>query len=76
MFLIKRTEGIRYPSSYLLELITIGKWKDTGEPENFQLHKGFFDVVSALAQYGTLKYTWSDNYDVGDFATLGYLFFF
>ncbi|XP_062590758.1 2'-5'-oligoadenylate synthase 1A-like isoform X2 [Saccostrea cucullata] len=44
----------RLPSSYPLELITIGEWEDAGSPQNFDLLKGFYHLRFLLC-YGSSK---------------------
>lgn len=53
----------KLPSSYILELIVIGKWGDAGKPENFNLCIGFYNVLNAIAHYERLKYAWTVNYN-------------
>ncbi|XP_056016122.1 2'-5'-oligoadenylate synthase 1A-like [Ostrea edulis] len=57
------TRRKRLPSSYLLELITIGEWEDAGGSVNFDLMKGFLHVLLAIADYKRLKHAWNTNYD-------------
>lgn len=52
----------RLPSSYPLELIVIGEWEDAGRPQNFNLCKGFYHVLRAIAHYRSLKHAWTINY--------------
>lgn len=52
----------RLPSSYPLELITIGEWWDVNRPINFDLRKGFYSVLQALANYRSLAHLWPVNY--------------
>lgn len=53
----------RLPSSYQLELISIAVWESAGEPENFNLCKGFYHVLRAIADYRNLKRAWTENYE-------------
>lgn len=53
----------RLPSSYPLELIVIGEWEDAGKPQNFNLCKGFYHVLRAIADYRSLKHAWTVNYN-------------
>ncbi|XP_061177195.1 2'-5'-oligoadenylate synthase 1A-like [Saccostrea echinata] len=67
----KKTELARIkgkpPVSYLLELITIGKWEMAGKPQNFELRKGFFHIISALVQNRYLELAWNTNYRAQDY---------
>lgn len=63
-FVFKESSGKqKLPSSYILELIVIGKWGDAGKPENFNLCIGFYNVLNAIAHYERLKYAWTVNYN-------------
>ncbi|XP_048768093.1 2'-5'-oligoadenylate synthase 1A-like [Ostrea edulis] len=53
----------RLPSSYPLELITIGEWEDAGGPVNFDLRKGFYHVLLSIVNYKRLKHAWNTNYN-------------
>ncbi|XP_062604692.1 2'-5'-oligoadenylate synthase 3-like [Saccostrea cucullata] len=55
------------PTSYPLELITIGEWGDAGRPQNFDLRKGFYHVLRAIANYTKLKHAWNTNYNFDNF---------
>lgn len=57
------TSDQRLPSSYSLELIVIAVWEKAGKPENFDLCKGFYHVLRAIADYRCLKHAWTLNYD-------------
>ena len=57
---------IRLPSSYPLELIAIGEWQDADAPQNFDLRKGFYNVLKALVNYEDLKHLWFANYSKSD----------
>lgn len=52
----------RLLSSYPLELIVIGQWENAGKPQNFNLCKGFYHVLRAIANYRSLRYAWTVNY--------------
>ncbi|XP_062604693.1 2'-5'-oligoadenylate synthase 1-like [Saccostrea cucullata] len=62
-FFEESTGSQRLPTSYPLELITIGEWEDAGSPENFDLRKGFYHVLRAITNYTKLKRAWKTNYD-------------
>lgn len=53
----------RLPSSYPLELIVIGQWENAGKPQNFNLCKGFYHVLRAIADYRSLRHAWTVNYN-------------
>lgn len=53
----------RLPSSYPLELIVIGQWENAGKPQNFNLCKGFYHVLRAVANYRSLRHAWTVNYN-------------
>lgn len=59
----ENTSDQRLPSSYSLELIVIAVWETAGKPENFELCKGFYHVLRAIAYYRCLKHAWTLNYD-------------
>lgn len=59
----ENTVGQRLPSSYVLELIVIGEWEDAGSPQNFNLIKGFYNVLRAIANYSGIRRAWSRNYE-------------
>lgn len=52
----------RLPTSYPLELITIGEWEDAGKPGNFDMRQGLYHVMKALQNYKRIKRVWYDNY--------------
>lgn len=54
------------PSSYPLELIAIGEWWDVDRPINFDLRKGFYNVLKALNNYRSLAHLWTINYRESD----------
>ncbi|XP_078322344.1 2'-5'-oligoadenylate synthase 1A-like [Crassostrea virginica] len=56
------TGTLRLPSSYPLELIVIGEWERAGGPNNFDLWKGFYHVLTAVDNYSKLKHAWTQNY--------------
>ena len=56
------TGTLRLPSSYLLELIVFGEWERAGSPNDFDLRKGFYHVLTAVANYSKLKLAWTRNY--------------
>lgn len=53
----------RLPSSYPLELIVIGQWENAGKPQMFNLCKGFYHVMRAIANYKSLRHAWTVNYN-------------
>lgn len=53
----------RLLSSYPLELIVIGQWENAGKPQNFNLCKGFYHVLRAVANYRSLRHAWTVNYN-------------
>lgn len=53
----------RYPTSYPLELITIGAWQDAGSPENFDMRQGLYHVMLAMKNYRNLRRVWYEHYD-------------
>ena len=53
----------RLPTSYPLELITIGEWEDAGKPEDFDMRKGFYHVMNAIKNYRNIHRVWYINYD-------------
>ncbi|XP_062590762.1 2'-5'-oligoadenylate synthase 1A-like [Saccostrea cucullata] len=57
----------RLPSSYPLELITIGEWEDAGSPESFDLLNGFYQVLRAIKNYENIQHAWNINYKADDF---------
>ena len=56
------TGTLRLPSSYPLELIVIGEWERAGGPNNFDLRKGFYHVLTAVANYRKIELAWTQNY--------------
>nr|XP_022293878.1 2'-5'-oligoadenylate synthase 1A-like isoform X2 [Crassostrea virginica] len=52
----------KLPSSYLLELIVINEWKRAGSPQNFDLRKGFYQVLTAITNYRTMRLASTQNY--------------
>ena len=56
------TGTLRLPSSYLLELIVFGEWERAGSLNDFDLRKGFYHVLTAVANYSKLKLAWTRNY--------------
>ncbi|XP_078322343.1 inactive 2'-5'-oligoadenylate synthase 1B-like isoform X2 [Crassostrea virginica] len=53
------TGTLRLPSSYLLELIVFGEWERAGSPNDFDLRRGFYHVLTAVANYKTLSTYWT-----------------
>lgn len=53
----------RLPTSYPLELITIGEWEDAGKPEDFDMRKGFYHVMNAIKNYRNIHRVWYLHYD-------------
>lgn len=60
----KNNGNQRLPSSYLLELIVIGEWKQAESPENFDLRKGFYHVLTAITNYTRMRLVSTQNYTV------------
>ncbi|XP_078322331.1 2'-5'-oligoadenylate synthase 1A-like isoform X2 [Crassostrea virginica] len=52
----------RLPSSFLLELIVINEWKRAGSPEDFDLRKGFYQVLSSITHYRTMRLAYTQHY--------------
>ena len=52
----------RLPSSFLLELIVINEWKRAGSPQDFDLRKGFYHVLTAITNYRTMRLASTQNY--------------
>ncbi|XP_078322334.1 2'-5'-oligoadenylate synthase 1A-like [Crassostrea virginica] len=50
------------PPSYLLELIVIGEWNRAKSPENFDLQKGFYHVLTAIRNYKEMGLVSTQNY--------------
>lgn len=60
------TGNKRLPTSYPLEVITISEWQTKCGRENFDLRKGFYNVLRALVNYRNLAYVCDDNYKSSD----------
>ncbi|CAC5409021.1 OAS [Mytilus coruscus] len=60
------TGNRRLPTSYPLEVITISQWLRECRLENFDLRKGFYNVLKALVNYRKLAYVCEDNYSSSD----------
>lgn len=59
----KNTGKTRLPSSYPLELITIGCWEKAGEP-SFDIRAGFKAVLQQLVNNCHIHFTWHKYYNV------------
>ena len=57
----KSSGTARLPSSYPLELITIGCWEDAGKPLSFDIRAGFKAVLQQLVDNCHIHFIW-DNY--------------
>ncbi|XP_071181761.1 2'-5'-oligoadenylate synthase 1A-like [Mytilus edulis] len=60
------TGNKRLPTSYPLEVITISQWLKECGRGNFDLRKGFYNVLKALVNYRDLAYVCEDNYESSD----------
>lgn len=65
-FFKESTGNKRLPTSYPLEVITISQWLKECGRENFDLRKGFYNVLKALVNYRDLAYVCEDNYESSD----------
>ena len=61
-FFQESTSYQRLPSSFLLELIVINEWKRAGSPEDFDLRKGFYQVLSSITHYRTMRLAYTQHY--------------
>ncbi|KAK3577494.1 hypothetical protein CHS0354_026448 [Potamilus streckersoni] len=62
-FRIRSAKGNeKWPTSYVLELITIKKWEEAGCPRSFDLKRGFYSVLNALVEYNELQIVWYKHY--------------
>ena len=57
-----KSTGTRLPSSYPLELITIGCWEHAGKP-SFDIRAGFKAVLQQLDEYSGIHFSWDEYYD-------------
>lgn len=60
----KNTGKTRLPSSYLLELITIGCWEEAGWEPSFDIRAGFKAVLQQLVNNCHIDFTWHKYYNV------------
>ena len=59
----KSSGSTRLPSSYPLELITIGCWRKAGEPSSFDIRAGFRAVLQRLIDTYQIHFIWYEYYD-------------
>ena len=59
----KSSGTARLPSSYPLELITIGCWEDAGKPLSFDIRAGFKAVLQQLVDNCHIHYIWYNYYN-------------
>ena len=52
----------RFPTSYVLELITIYAWQVGGKIRRFNYAKGFKAVMRLLSHPEEINISWNDNY--------------
>ncbi|KAL3868665.1 hypothetical protein ACJMK2_041443 [Sinanodonta woodiana] len=71
-FPIRSAEGDeKWPTSYVLELITIKKWEEAARPLSFDLKRGFYSVLNALVEHNELQIVWYKNYVKGSLPSHG-----
>ena len=59
----KSSGTARLPSSYPLELITIGCWEKAGKPSSFDIRAGFKAVLGRLINSCQIHFIWDKNYN-------------
>ena len=59
----KSSDTARLPSSYPLELITIGCWENAGKPLPFDIRAGFKALLQQLAAKDQIHFIWYNYYN-------------
>ena len=59
----KSSSTARLPSSYQLELVTIGCWEKAGKPSSFDIRAGFKAVLQQLVDNCQIHFIWYNYYD-------------
>jgi hypothetical protein len=54
-FAEKRFDKPNWPNSYTFELVIISAWNDVGNPENFDMAKALYAVLTSLINHRSFK---------------------
>jgi len=66
---VKKSSSKKFPTSYVLELITIDCWEKAHSPTTFNMEKAFKGVMHRIVDYANLNIHWSDNYRREEYTT-------